>query len=329
MTSDDAGWLYTMGNKVYASDGNGGGTPWVGRGFNMDDLFFCGYNGSLWLSSPEDTLISEVNAAITGWKPTFIRMSLSMATNATTTSWLTDPGTYRDPMIKVINAIVAHPGVYVLVSLRSDLSMIGQDAQHGDPEATGIPSDSSSSPDKTAFPRGSDPIYEALVDQFGSSKSVLFGLTNEPGGNLLSDSQISKAMDHAVSTIRAGEDKLGVPHHLVSVQGNSWTSDIRVYGDKPLTQDNVVYEVHGYPPSTDSYTYANLPVIIGEYGSLDSGATAFYADVEQKQIPNLAWDFDPYSNCAPDLVEVDQSPTTLTPTDWGNVVKKYLSDHAQ
>jgi hypothetical protein len=155
---------------------------------------------------------------------------------------------------------------------------------------------------------------------------VLFGLTNEPGGNKLSPATLSAAMSHAVGVIRAEEDKLGVPHHVVSVQGNDWTSDISFYAKSPLPYDNVVYEVHGYPPAASSYTYANIPVIIGEYGSLADSAS-FYADLEAKQIPNLAWDFDPYSNCAPDLVTVNQSATNLVPTAWGNTVKAYLLAH--
>jgi hypothetical protein len=70
------------------------------------------------------------------------------------------------------------------------------------------------------------------------------------------------------------------------------------------------------------------PVILGEYGSLTSSTSAaFYADVEAKQIPNLAWDLDPYSNCAPDLVDVDQSATGLTPSAWGTIVQTYLLAH--
>jgi hypothetical protein len=68
-------------------------------------------------------------------------------------------------------------------------------------------------------------------------------------------------------------------------------------------------------------------VILGEYGSLTS-STAFYADVEAKQIPNMAWDFDSYSDCAPDLLNVNQSDTNLSPSAWGTTVQSYLLAHA-
>jgi hypothetical protein len=218
-------------------------------------------------------------------------------------------------MTTVINSIGANPGVYVLVTLRSDSTMGMQDTADGDPEATGIPT------------TATDATYAALVDTFASASFVMFGITNEPGGNKQSNATIAAAMNHAVGVIRAEEDKLGVPHHIVSVQGNGWTSDIGFYATTPLAFDNVVYEVHGYPPPATSYTYSNIPVIIGEYGTL-SDSNAFFADVEAKQIPNLAWDFDPYSNCSPDLLNVDQSPTNLTPTAWGTTVKTYLLAHA-
>ena len=324
-----AGWLYTEGSKLKQSDGRGAGAVWVGRGVNMDDIFFCGYDNTLWMPAPGDELKKVAEGLISGWKPTFIRLSLSMASYQTV-SWLDDVDKYQKPMIDVVNAIGKHDGVYVLLVLRSDASMIGQDMQHGDPEATGIPSDSTSTPDKTKFPTGTDPVYVALVDAFKNDKFVMFGLTNEPGGSLLSNDQIRGSMDHAVDTIRKEEDKLGVPHHIVSVQGQGWTSDISFYADKPLTYDNVVYEVHGYPPAVKSYTYPNIPVIIGEYGSLAAGNEAgYFADLETKQIPSLAWDFDSYSNCAPDLLEVNMSSSDLKASDWGKVVQAYLLDHAK
>jgi hypothetical protein len=321
-----AGWLYTNGAKIYVSDGAGGGKPWMGRGVNIDDIFFCGYDNTLWMTNPDKTLEQVVSGLVSGWKPTFVRISLSMDSYPTVVSWLSNAAQYATPMTGVIDAIGANPGVYVLVTLRSDASMIGQDTVDGDPEATGVPSDSTTTPDKTKFPTGTDAVYQALVDTFGSKSFVLFGLTNEPGGNKQSNATLSAAMSHAVGVIRAEEDKIGVPHHIVSVQGNGWTSDISFYAATPLAYPDVVYEVHGYPPATTSYTYSNIPVIIGEYGSL-ADSNAFYADVEAKQIPNLAWDFDSYSDCAPDLLTVTHSATSLMPTAWGMTVQTYLLAH--
>jgi len=228
----------------------------------------------------------------------------------------------------VINAIGANPSIHVLVTLRSDASMIGQDMTDGDPEATGLPSDAASTPNAASYPTGTDATYIALVDTFASSSFVMFGVTNEPGGNKLSNEEIAAAMEHAVGVIRAEEDHLGVPHHIVSVQGNGWTSDISFYSTMPISYDNVVYEIHGYPPPVSSYTYSNMPVIIGEYGSLTSDNSAsFYADLESKQIPNLAWDFDPYSDCSPDLLNVTGSASNLTPSSWGSIVQNYLLAH--
>lgn len=323
-----AGWLYTDGAKLEVSDGKGSGTPWIGRGVNLDDIFFCGYDNTLWMPDPGGELKKVVAGLISGWKPNFIRLSLSMASYQTV-SWFTDADKYQTPMLDVVHAIGQHAGVYVLLALRSDASMIGQDTVHGDPEATGIPSDSTTTPDKANFPTGTDPVYIALVDAFKDDNFVAFGLTNEPGGNQLTNDQIRKSLDHAVGTIRKEEDKLGVPHHLVSVQGQNWTSDISAYAKQPLSYDNVVYEVHGYPPKPEWYTFDNIPVIIGEYGSLDGDGAAFFADLEAKQLSSLAWDFDSYSNCAPDLLEVNQSSTNLTPSDWGKLVQAYLLAHAK
>jgi len=338
-----SGWLYTSGAKIYESNGAGSGTQWMGRGVNVDDIFLCGYNNTLWMTSPVTTVEQEISTLMTGWKPTFLRISLGMD-SSTVVSWVSNPSVYRTPMTAVINAIGSYPGVHVLVTLRSDVTMIGQDTSSNDGEATGIPSDSKTTPNASLYPTGTDAVYVALVDTFATSSFVMFGLTNEPGGNTASNATLAAAMNHAVGTIRAEEDRLGVPHHIVSVQGNNWTSSIAFYsetadGGQPdggsglITYDNVVYEVHGYPPAASSYTFPNIPVILGEYGSLpanSSGADpSFYADLEAKQIPNLAWDFESYSDCAPDLVNVNQSSTSITPTSpWGTMVQSYLLSHA-
>ena len=321
-----AGWLYTSGSKIYVSDGHSGGTQWMGRGVNVDDIYLCGYDNTLAMTAPDQTLETMISGLMSGWKPSFVRISLGMDSYATVSTWVGSSTPYKTPMTNVINAMGANPKVHVLITLRSDASMIGQDTVDGDPEATGLPSDSTTTPSSTTYPTGTDATYVALVDTFANSGFAMFGLTNEPGGNKLSNAQIAAAMSHAVGVIRAEEDKLGVPHHIVSVQGNGWTSDISFYASTPIAYENVVYEVHGYPPTAASYTYSNIPVIIGEYGTL-ADSTSFFADLEAKQIPNLAWDFDSYSDCAPDLLTVNQSATTLTPSAWGSTVQSYLLAH--
>jgi Cellulase (glycosyl hydrolase family 5) len=329
------GWLYTKGNRIYVSNGSGG-TPWMGRGVNMDDIFLCAANSTLTMKSPEKTL-EAIGAIATGeWKANFIRISLAMNSDTTKVTWSGDTAAYTTPMINAIKAISATPNVYVLVTLRSDATMIGEDQTDGDPEATGLPSDSTSTPDKSAYPTGTDATYVALVDAFANSSSILFGLTNEPGGDKLANATIAAAMNHGVGVIRAEENKLGVPHHVVAVQGNGWTSDLSFYAatPAPITHDNVVYELHYYPANGETAkNYAQsstLPLIVGEYGSFTGSVTqsGFYADMESKGIPTLAWDFEPYSNCTPDLLDVTSTDGNLSATTWGSSVKTYLTSHA-
>jgi|GEM_PF-680774 len=315
-----AGWLYTMGNRIYVSDGAGGGSVWMGRGVNIDDLFLCGYNNNLQDSNGPKDIEGIASSAVSDWNASFVRVSLGMASYPTHTSWLAD-STYKTTMTQVIDSLGASRA-QVLVTLRTDDSFVGQDP--GDPEPTGVPSRASNTPDATNYPTGTDAVYTAIVDSFANAGYVIFGLSNEPGGNQSDQSSIVAAMTHAVSVIRAEEDRLGVPHHLVSVQGTGYTADVSFYSMTPLAFDNVVYEVHGYPPATSSYTYSNIPVIIGEYGSLKDSAS-FYADVEAKHIPNLAWDLEPFSNCSPDLVSVSDNATNQKLTAWGNTVENYLA----
>ena len=115
-----AGWLYTSGGRIYVTSSTGGGTPWMGRGVNVDDIYLCGYDNTLWMTSPEQTLQTIISGLLSGWKPNFLRLSLSMDSFPTVSSWLNNPSQYKTPMTSVINAIGTHPGVYVLITLRTD-----------------------------------------------------------------------------------------------------------------------------------------------------------------------------------------------------------------
>jgi hypothetical protein len=310
-----SGWLYTSGNHLYLS-----GSVWMGRGVNMDDLYLCGANSTLTSTSAEQNLKAVVDALMT-WKPNFVRVSLWMDSFPTTTSW-TSGSSYATQMTSVIDYIgQTYPGVYVLVTLRTDTSM----------DCPNLPSN-----DATCLPTANtDPVFKALVDSFAQSNFVMFALSNEPGGyDGFTPEQISSAMSHAVSTIRAEEDALNAPHHIISVQGTASTSNLTYYLTTPIQSDNIVYELHFYPDSnTDetatNYAYAStLPAIVGEYGGFDptyESQTQFYSDMESMQIPNLAWDYEPFSNCSPDLTNIGAADAG--PTAWGQTVMAYLAAH--
>jgi hypothetical protein len=331
-----AGWLYTNYQEFNYSTGTGG-YPWMGRGVNVDDLFLGGGNNPLGrVPDAGGTLQTLIATVISQWKPTFLRISLGMDSYPNPVSWVTgvgDAATYKTPMTQVITSI-ASQGVYVLVSLRSDTSMT---QTYG--EGSDIPTPTT------------DAVYKALVDSFSSSPYVMFGISNEPGGQTMEDAgAIASVMSHAVYVIRTEENRLVVPHHIVAVQGTNYTHNIYYYNTAPLVDcgglpcDNVVYEYHGYEPMTtttppNTYLCPNIPVIVGEYGpqqgsggsNWDYGdpvvfdAGGFYQNVEANKIPNLAWDMEPFSDDSPDLVYVTGN-TGLDASTWGAVVKTYLGD---
>ena len=109
------------------------------------------------------------------------------------------------------------PDVYVLVTLRSDASMIG--AGHGrrrSPRRRACRRTARRPRTSTQYPTGTDATYVALVDTFAHPSFVLFGLTNEPGGNKLSNASIAAAMSHAVGDDprRGGPPRRPSPHRL-------------------------------------------------------------------------------------------------------------------
>jgi cellulase (glycosyl hydrolase family 5) len=317
-----AGWLYTVAgeNRIYISNGQSGST-WVGRGVNADDLFLCGYNTGMWMTNPDGAQAMQdvVSNIASQWNANFFRVSLSMNSFMPVCTWV-GSSAYKNGMTDVIHALGAIPGTYVLVTLRSDASMVdtsGGSCGHND-DAVCLPTNAT------------DDTYRALVDTFKDAPYVLFGLSNEPLGGSTDQQKIVDAMTHAVGVIRAEEDSLGVPHHLVSVQGRQWTSVIDFYNSAPIPEDNVVYEYHSYPPDPSGYTQSSIPVIIGEYGPGGGGdlgfAQAFFADIEAKSIPSLAWDAAAYSPCQPELLQVTYDASLAT-TGWGDAVKGYLKSH--
>ena len=316
-TSNDSAasaWLRTSGNRILRSDGR----TWHGRGANLHDTRSCDACTHEPPSVPE--VERRIDELVDVWKANFIRLDLeSYASSSGRVQWQTvldDPG-YLADVGSIVDYIATKPGVYVMLSIWNDptLSSIG-------------------------WPQGTT-NYElaTLAATFASAPHVLFGVSNEPQSNSdgALDAQVWAAMNAAVAAIRAVEDEVRVPHHIVAVQGTrDWGRQLDYYLTHPITAGggtNVAYETHVYDPATDfpalfETAAKTLPVIIGEFGPSqgmsETDASALLQAAEQMEIPHLAWTF--HMRCSPNLL-VDNSGggcgrgMPLQPTSWGKLVK--------
>jgi hypothetical protein len=310
-----AGWLHTTTHQINRADGS----VWVGRGVNIDDLLFCGYNYNFQTlgSSAEADVKTVIDEAVGQWHSNFLRISLYMDSYGSVIDWASDTNGYASAMTRIVKYVGAqYPGTYVLLSLRSDASM-------------DCPSEPACVPTASTVP-----VYKALVDSFANDSFVLFGLSNEPAPATTAD--LIAAMNLGVVAIRAEETKLGVPQHLIAVQSMGSTGSFTATSIQP--SGNILYEVHYYPglggggPDYYSAYASTFPMLLGEYGDFgssgDTSSASFFKDMETLQISSLAWDFDPLNDCAPDLLDINTgnavSPVTASP--WGQVVQPYLAN---
>jgi endoglucanase len=334
-TAPTQGWLSTSGNHIIRTDA----TVWVGRGANLQDTRSCGAGTSATGEPLVDnaTGVNEVKRRIdilTGeWKANFIRLTLE--SRRTEDNYLNDQN-YRSLVKEIVDYIGTKPGVYVLVSIWSDLSL----------DKNGWPTDDTNA------------ILDQLTRDFYNDSFVMFGVSNEPENNYdgAQDAQVWLRMNSAVSTIRSAEANLGSNRHIITVQGTrDWARDLSYYVTHPITAGggvNIAYETHVYnaPSDYDSLFVTPgkaLPVIIGEFGPInDPFHKASVADVQTlmgqattNQIPYLAWTF--HQSCSPNLIggqpgmTWDQNTVSdglgiaLYPTDFGTALKDDLQKNAQ
>ena len=122
-------------------------------------------------------------------------------------------------------------------------------------------------------------------------------------------------MNAAVAAIRAREASLGMPTHLVAVQGTrGWARDLSYYVTRPIAASggkSVVYETHPYNPSADLAALVfepatSLPVVIGEFGPSagamnSSDAAALMRQATAHGVPWIAWSL--HMRCDPSMLQ--------------------------
>lgn len=316
--SSSEGWLYTEGNKIFTSDGQ----VWQGRGANLQDTRGC--NACTW-SPPNTTEVKRrIDELVDVWGADFIRLTMeSYASSQGRTHWLglLSDGEYLDDIKEIVDYIKTKPGVFVLLSLWSDPGFT----------SLGWPTDNTIE------------TWEILTELFQNDGHVLFGLVNEPQSNWngSQDKACWEAMNRTAAAIRAVENRLGSPSHIIAVQGTRmWARRLDYYIDNPITAgngENIVYETHVYNPASDfSELFVDpsqtLPVIIGEFGPAsgymtEADCAELMRQADSLNIPYLAWTF--HMRCPPNLL-TDYSnggcgvDMILEPTSWGSLLKGHL-----
>lgn len=313
-----AGWLYSSGNHLRVSGGTG---VWHARGANLPDTRSC---DACTFFAPSTAEVNRRADELISWGANFIRLDMeSYASSGGRTQWanpLQDPAYVQD-LATIVSHIGTHPGVYVMVSVWVDPTIT----------AEGWPS------------AATGDTWAKLAQVFASQKHVLFGVVNEPQNNYdgAQDAQVWTAMNDTVARIRAVEASLGVPNHVVVVQGTGgWARRLGYYVTHPITAGggrNIAYEVHVYDAASQFNTLfvqpsQTLPVIIGEFGPAgtmsQADAQALMDQAETLEIPWLAWTF--HMRCSPNML-TDFSGggcgvgMALAPTSFGTLVRTQLA----
>lgn len=318
-------WLSTRGNQIVDESG----AVWMGRGVNLHDTRSC---KACAFERPGRLLVLEVKRRIDflvdKWGVNLIRLNLESyppddpdAERMTHYGGVLDDPGYFAEVIEIVRHIGDKPGVYVLLSLWEEPSF--------DP-TLGIPTNRTRA------------IWERLAGALAHQPHVIYGLSNEPRGHDGSrDPEVWHAMNDTAAAIRAVEERIGAPHHLIAVQGTrDYGRDLSFYMDNPIAAGggtNVIYEAHIYNPSGDfnrliALPWSKLPLIIGEFGPIEGVMTnedtrALMKLADTLRIPYTAWTF--HQRCPPNLIE-DTDPDScgigleIKPTAWGRQLRDHL-----
>jgi len=314
-----AGWLKTDGNKILNSDG----TPFHGRGANLNDTRGC--NACTWEDPNPGEVIRRIDVLVNDWHANFIRLDMESYEKSEARQHyknILEDENYLKDLQKIVAHFSSKKGVYMMLSLWHDPfhSPMGW-------------------PTKDTVRE-----WEKLATTFKDVPNVLFGIINEPERNEsgLLDDKVWKAMNDAVEAIRKVEGQ--GPHHLVAVQGTrQYARVLDYYTTHPITAGggvNVVYETHVYDPQSAFQARfvdpkKKIPVIIGEFGPVTDVAQMSLDDckkmmeqAEANDVPYIAYTF--HFRCPPNLLK-DTSEhgcgvgMSLEPTEWGKALKDRLA----
>ncbi len=325
-TTGSSGWLHTSEDDILTENDE----LFHGRGANLHDTRSC--DACSGLPPDPEGLMAWADELIDNWHANLIRFNLwSFADDGGfRVQWrsIVDDAEYYQDVQTVVNHMTSKPGVYVMVTLFLDPSMVPDGQKHG-----------------TWPTEDTLPVYEMLAEAFVNNPQVLFGLMNEPHDDESENAALANIFQKAIQTIRGVEDAHGTPQHIIVAQASQrWARDLSYWIEHPLGE-NIAYEVHVYNPASDFDDLvvkpsAQLPMLIGEFGYHQymtiADTKTLMQVAEENDVPWIAWNF--HQRCDPNLLadeggngydgcgfEGAGTVYTWPTTEWGDAVKERLA----
>ncbi len=144
-------------------------------------------------------------------------------------------------------------------------------------------------------------FFKRFAGKYKKQNNILYEICNEPNGNVTWKKDIRPYANKIIKTIRKYDKK-----NIIIVGTPTWSQDVDVAAESPLTQKNIVYTLHFYA-ATHKDDIRNklkiayqkgLPVLVSEFsicdasgnGSLDkSSAKKWMKLLNKYKIGYVAW----------------------------------------
>lgn len=168
-------------------------------------------------------------------------------------------------------------------------------------------------------------FFEEMAESYGNYPNVIYEICNEPNGNVNWSDDIKPYAEYIIPSIRAID-----PDNIIIVGTSTWSQDVDIAADDPLSYSNIMYACHFYAGTHDEFLRnkidnaisKNAAVFVSEWGTSDaSGNNGVYLDEAQVWInymndKKISW-------CNWSLCDKEESSAALKP---GTSPTKNLTD---
>ena len=129
-------------------------------------------------------------------------------------------------------------------------------------------------------------FFAEMARRYQDSPAVLYEICNEPNGNVTWEGDVKPYAEAVIPVIRAYS-----PKAVILVGSPTWSQDIHLAAQSPLTGENLMYTLHFYAGThgadlrgrIDQALTAGLPVFVSEWGTsrADGGGGVFLQAAEE------------------------------------------------